>query len=67
MTVIKKLNNLGVTIITIEHNMRVIMSLSNRILALDRGKKIAFGCPNEIQKNKKVIDAYLGGIEVVAS
>ena len=65
--VIKKLNNLGVTIITIEHNMRVIMSLSNRILALDRGKKIAFGCPNEIQKNKKVIDAYLGGIEVVAS
>ena len=65
--VIKKLNNLGVTIITIEHNMRVIMSLSNRILALDRGKKIAFGCPSEIQKNKKVIDAYLGGIDVVAS
>ncbi len=65
--VIKKLNNLGVTIITIEHNMRVIMSLSNRILALDRGKKIAFGFPNEIQKNKKVIDAYLGGTEVVAS
>ena len=65
--VIKKLNNLGVTIITIEHNMRVIMSLSNRILALDRGKKIAFDFPNEIQKNKKVIDAYLGGIEVVAS
>lgn len=65
--VIKKLNNLGVTIITIEHNMRVIMSLSNRILALDRGKKIAFGFPNEIQKNKKVIDTYLGGIEVVAS
>jgi len=65
--VIKKLNNLGVTIITIEHNMRVIMSLSNRILALDRGKKTAFDFPNEIQKNKKVIDAYLGGIEVVAS
>ena len=65
--VIKKLNNLGVTIITIEHNMRVIMSLSNKILALDRGKKIAFDGPKEIQKNKKVIDAYLGGVEVATN
>ena len=65
--VIKKLNNLGVTIITIEHNMRVIMSLSNRILALDRGKKIAFDEPKEIQKNKKVIDAYLGGVEIATN
>ena len=65
--VIKKLNNLGVTIITIEHNMRVIMSLSNRILALDRGKKIAFDEPQEIQKNEKVIDSYLGGIEVATN
>ena len=65
--VIKKLNNLGVTIITIEHNMRVIMSLSNRILALDRGKKIAFDEPKEIQKNEKVIDAYLAGVEVATN
>ena len=65
--VIKKLNNLGVTIITIEHNMRVIMSLSNRILALDRGKKIAFDGPKEIQKNEKVIDSYLGGVEVATN
>ena len=65
--VIKKLNNLGVTIITIEHNMRVIMSLSNRILALDRGKKIAFDKPKEIQKNEKVIDAYLGGVEIATN
>jgi len=65
--VIKKLNNLGVTIITIEHNMRVIMSLSNRILALDRGKKIAFDEPKEIQKNEKVIDSYLGGVEVATN
>ena len=65
--VIKKLNNLGVTIITIEHNMRVIMSLSNRILALVGGKKIAFDEPKEIQKNKKVIDAYLGGVEIATN
>ena len=65
--IIKKLNQLGVTIITIEHNMRVIMSLSDRILALDRGQKIAFDIPENIKKNKKVLDAYLGGIESVTT
>ena len=65
--VIKKLNKLGVTIITIEHNMRVIMSLSDRILALDRGQKIAFDIPENIKKNEKVLDAYLGGIESVTT
>ena len=42
---IKKLNKLGVTILTIEHNMRVIMDISHRILALDQGEKIAFDKP----------------------
>jgi len=65
--VIKKLNQLGVTIITIEHNMSIIMSLSDRILALDRGKKIAFDIPKNIKKNKKVLDAYLGGIKSVTT
>ena len=65
--IIKKLNQLGVTIITIEHNMRIIMSLSDRILALDRGQKIAFDIPENIKKNKKVLDAYLGGIETVTT
>ena len=65
--IIKKLNQLGVTIITIEHNMRVIMSLSDRILALDRGQKIAFDIPENIKKNEKVLDTYLGGIESVTT
>ena len=65
--IIKKLNQLGVTIITIEHNMRIIMSLSDRILALNRGQKIAFDIPENIKKNKKVLDAYLGGIESVTT
>ena len=65
--IIKKLNQLGVTIITIEHNMRIIMSLSDRILALNRGQKIAFDIPENIKKNKKVLDAYLGGIETVTT
>ena len=59
---IKKMRNLGVTIITIEHNINIIMEISDSILALDQGKKIAFGSPKEIQNNKIVIDAYLGTV-----
>ena len=57
---IKKLKKNGVTIITIEHNINIIMDISDNVLALDQGKRIAFGPPKEIQKNKQVIDAYLG-------
>ncbi len=60
---IKKLRTLGVTIITIEHNINIIMQISDNILVLDQGKKIAFGSPKEIQNNKKVIDAYLGTVD----
>jgi branched-chain amino acid transport system ATP-binding protein len=60
---IKKLKTLGATIITIEHNMNIIMEISDNILALDQGKRIAFGSPKEIQNNKKVIDAYLGTVD----
>ena len=60
---IKKMRNLGVTIITIEHNINIIMEISDSILALDQGKRIAFGTPKEIQNNKKVIDAYLGTVD----
>ena len=60
---IKKMRNLGVTIITIEHNINIIMEISDSILALDQGKKIAFGSPKEIQNNQKVIDAYLGTVD----
>jgi len=57
---IKKLKKTGVTIITIEHNINIIMEISDNVLALDQGKKIAFGTPKEIQKNKQVIESYLG-------
>ena len=57
---IKKLKKTGVTIITIEHNINIIMEISDNVLALDQGQRIAFGPPKEIQKNKQVIDAYLG-------
>ena len=57
---VKKLKKTGVTIITIEHNINIIMEISDNVLALDQGKRIAFGDPKEIQNNKQVIDAYLG-------
>ena len=60
---IKKLRTLGVTIITIEHNINIIMQISDNILVLDQGKRIAFGSPKKIQNNKKVIDAYLGTVD----
>ncbi len=50
----------GTTIVLIEHDMSVVMDISDRVVVLDYGRKIADGSPDEVRANKEVIDAYLG-------
>ena len=53
-------DELGTTMVLIEHDMGVVMDISDRVVVLDYGKVIGDGTPDEIMSNKKVIDAYLG-------
>ena len=58
--VVRKLRDLGATILLVEHNMEFVMSLCDAVSVLDHGKLLATGTPQEIQSNPQVIAAYLG-------
>jgi branched-chain amino acid transport system ATP-binding protein len=69
MDLIKKINARNISIFMVEHVMRAVMGISDRIMVLDFGKKLVEGLPAEVNSNEKVIAAYLGksGVENVRS
>jgi ABC-type branched-subunit amino acid transport system ATPase component len=59
-SILRRIRERGVTIVLVEHNMPLVMTLSDLVFVLDFGRTIALGTPEEVSRNKEVIRAYLG-------
>jgi branched-chain amino acid transport system ATP-binding protein/branched-chain amino acid transport system permease protein len=63
---LRRIADIGIAVILVEHDMRLVMGISDQVVVLDAGKPIAAGSPNEIRHNRQVLAAYLGGAEMRA-
>jgi len=62
LKLLKKINSeLGITLFIVEHVLKLVMNISDKVIVLDHGEKIAEGTPEEVASNKRVIEAYIGG------
>jgi branched-chain amino acid transport system ATP-binding protein len=57
---IKRLASEGTTVVLVEHNMKLVMGVSDHVIVLDRGRKLTEGRPDEVARDPRVIEAYLG-------